>query len=231
MKRPIEIALTKNDFKAVISLKKEIFNGDRLVDIYIAPTIVHLVSENNEKPILPIDLDKRESLYKQFNQLTYSIGKLIRLAELSNYAIKDFVNLYLSKNNIDEITNRNSKCRELKKYQFDGDLTFMQLKQVFSCIVKTDKCFDSVEELISGEKRNIFTKQFDEYIYDRDCYVHGTLYFFYPEYIPILKVKPPNKKEHYVSINEEILWDNLLMHKNINTIIDKMRNVVNKNGS
>lgn len=222
--RPEEISLKADDFTAVILIEKEIYNNDnsQLLDVYIAPTIVHLTSKNGEKPTLPIDIGKRDELYTKFNKLTYSIGKLIRLSELINSLLKDSLKRYLSKNSINEIVERNSKCRELKKYDFNKDLSFMQMKQVLSCIIKTDKTLHSLEEFNTVEKRNKFTSDLDNYIYDRDCYVHGTLFFLYPNYTPILKVNPPNKVEHYVSLSEKILWDNVLSYKNIKSVLSKI---------
>ncbi|MCM4157829.1 hypothetical protein [Gramella sp. AN32] len=222
--RPFKIDLKKADLKAEIFLPKKLYDKDELVDIYIAPTLIKLDSNNDvEKPILPIDqkmLDK--NIYEKFNRITYSIGKLNRLAELINDKLKRTIALYLANNKIEEILERNKKCKDLKKYNFQKDLTFGELRNVFSCIIKTDKEFEQFEELEDGEKRNDFSKLFDGYINDRDSYTHGILSFLYPDFDPILKIKPPNTEEHYVGISERILRDNLLTYDKIDQLLDKI---------
>jgi len=220
MERPQEIYLKGDHFKAVVQFRDEKLINGKLVDINIAPTLFHLQEEQGKKPVLPIEYAKRSEIYEKFNDLTYSIGKIIRLSEMVHQSLKSLVESYLFKNNLEEVFERNSKCKNLKKYDFTKDLTFMQLKQTFSCILKTDKNFHQFEDLNDAKKREEFTQMLTNYIIDRDCYVHGTLYFFYPDYIPILKVKPPGKIEHYVSINENVLRDNLAAFLMIDKIFD-----------
>ena len=115
------------------------------------------------------------------------------------------------------------------EYKFEKDLTFGELRNVFSCIIKTDKEFEQFFELDSGEKRNKFSKAFDNYIVDRDCYTHGILSFLYPKFEPILKVKPPNSEEHYIGLSEKILRDNLLTYEFIDKILDEIIQVWQNN--
>ena len=179
--------------------------------------------KNGGKPVLPIDQKMfTDDIYKKFNQLTYSIGKLNRLAELIYDKLKRTVSLYLAVNDLEKLTERNKKCKDLKKYNFEKDLTFGELRNVFSCVIKTDKEFEQFTELDSGEKRNKFSKLFDDYIVDRDCYTHGILSFLYPNFEPVLKVKPPNSDEHYVGLTEKVLRDNLLTYKHIDGILSKI---------
>ncbi|WP_299679674.1 hypothetical protein [uncultured Dokdonia sp.] len=225
--RPFKIDLSKKDFKAEISLPKTLYAEEQLVDIHIAPTIVKLESTNDgKKQVLPFDEKMfTDDIYKKFNRLTYSIGKLNRLAELIYDKLKRTISLYLAVNELEELTERNKKCKDLKKYNLKKDLTFGELRNVFSCIIKTDSEFEQFSELDSGEKRNKFSKLFDNYIVDRDCYTHGILSFLYPEFEPILKVKPPNSEEHYVGLTEKILRDNLLTYQKIDGILSEVNQV------
>lgn len=227
IQRPFKIDLKKDDFKAEISLPKTKYLGDQLADIYIAPTIVKLESkEVGAKALLTIDQKMfTDEIYNKFNHLTYSIGKLNRLAELIYDKLKRTISLYLAVTKMEDITARNKKCSEIEKYNFDKDLTFGELRNVFSCIIKTDKEFEQFLELDSGEKRNKFSKLFDDYIIDRDCYTHGILSFLYPDFEPILKVKPPNSEEHYVGLSEKILRDNLLTYKLIDKVLSEINQV------
>jgi hypothetical protein len=122
--------------------------------------------------------------------------------------LKQTVLLYLAVNDLEQLTDRNKKCKDLKKYNFEKDLTFGELRNIFSCIIKTDKEYEQFSELNNGGKRNRFRKLFDNYIVDRDCYTDGILSFLYPNFEPVLKVKPPNSDEHYFGMTEKILRDN-----------------------
>lgn len=203
------------------------FLGEQLADIYIAPTLIKLEpKEDGGKPVLPIDPKMfTEDIYKKFNRLTYSIGKLNRLAELIYDKLKRTISLYLAVNDLEELKERNKKCKDLKKYDFNKDLTFGQLRNVFSCIIKTDKEFEQFSDLDNGEKRNDFSKLFDNYIVDRDSFTHGILSFLYPDFEPILKIKPPNSDEHYVGLSEKILRDNLLVYKKIDGVLSEINEV------
>lgn len=227
IERPKRIELKISDFKAEISFPQLIYAKDQLVDIYIAPTIVKLEQkENKGKPILTIDPKMfDQELYNRFNRLTYSIGKLNRLAELVYEKLKRTVSLYLAINKFEELSCRNKKCKNIENYDLTKDLTFGQLRNILSCIIKTDKEFEQFTGLDTAEKRNIFTKFFDDYIVDRDCYTHGILYFLYPNFEPILKVKPPNSEEHYVSISEKILRDNLLVYNYLDKILSNINQI------
>lgn len=139
--------------------------------------------------------------------------------------MKRTIKLYLTNNDLTEIKKRNRKCKEIDKYNFEKDLTFGELRNVLSCILKTDKDFEKFSDLETAEKRNSFSKLFDNYIVDRDCYTHGILTFLYPSFEPILKVKPPNSEEHYVGISVKILRDNLLMYEHIDKILSEINQV------
>ncbi|MFL0062748.1 hypothetical protein [Tenacibaculum maritimum] len=163
-----------------------------------------------------------DNLINQYEFLSCRISKLSRLSETINKQLESIYNFYLKKNEIAEIVERNSKCKELKKYPLNGNLTFNQLRNILSCIVKTDKVFHQINELNNSEKRKNFTKKLHNYIYDRDCYTHGFLFFLFPNFTPILEVKPPNEKSHYIIISEKVIIDNMKLHKELRKILEKI---------
>lgn len=230
IERPFKIDLKKEDSKAEISLQIKKYSGEELVDINIAPTMVKIEPKNIAgEPFIPFDAKMvTENVYRKFNEITYSIGKLNRLAELVYDKLKNIIRLYLSVNDLNDITARNKKCQEIGKYRFEKDLTFGELRNIFSCIIKTDIEFEQFLELETGEKRNNFSRLFDNYIMDRDCYTHGILTFLYPSFEPILKVKPPNSEEHYVGISVKILRDNLLVYEHIDKLLSEIIQVWQK---
>ncbi|MFL0139437.1 hypothetical protein V2647_08510, partial [Tenacibaculum maritimum] len=87
-----------------------------------------------------------DNLINQYEFLSCRISKLSRLSETINKQLESIYNFYLKKNEIAEIVERNSKCKELKKYPLNGNLTFNQLRNILSCIVKTDEVFHQINE-------------------------------------------------------------------------------------
>jgi hypothetical protein len=88
------------------------------------------------------------TIYEKYDNLTYKIGKAIRISELINDELQRCVRTYNEKIGVENLIDRNAKCRELKKYDFSKLLTFMQLKQTLSCIVKTEKSCGNLIVLI-----------------------------------------------------------------------------------
>ena len=217
--RPIQLDITEEDLKIEISIPKPIYfaGTKRLADIHISPTLV-LTSKNegDDKHDLPIDTAMfTDDKFEKFNKLTYSIGKLIRLAELNFDRLHYFIGTYFHFNSLDDFFNRNKKCQECKSYDTSNNftkLTFGQLRNIFSGILKTETKFINIDGLKTPEERSNLSKVYDHYIYDRDCYTHGKLFFLYPDFRPVLRVKPPNKGEHFVELTEDILYDNLAMY-------------------
>ena len=217
--RPIQLDITEEDLKVEISMPKPIYfaGTKRLADIHISPTLVLTTkNEGDDKHDLPIDPAMfTDDKFEKFNRLTYSIGKLIRLAELNLDRLHYFVGTYFHFNSLDDFFTRNKKCEECKKYDTSNNFTklsFGQLRNIFSCILKTETKFTNIDGLKTPEERSNLSKIYDNYIYDRDCYTHGKLFFLYPEFRPVLRVKPPNKEEHFVELTEDILYDNLAMY-------------------
>lgn len=80
-----------------------------------------------------------------------------------------------------------------------------------------------------ARKEIISQKPIRDYVYDRDCFTHGQLFFHYPEFNPILRVKPPGRKEHYISITEDSLWDNLLIYQFLEETLTALNKQLDQN--
>lgn len=104
--RPIQLDIKEEDLKVEISMPKPIFfaGTKRLADIHISPTLVLTTkNEGDDKHDLPIDPAMfTDDKFEKFNRLTYSIGKLIRLAELNLDRLHYFVGTYFHFNSLDE---------------------------------------------------------------------------------------------------------------------------------
>lgn len=230
--RPEIIAIESNNLQVELSLPNPIYNDDEtsLIDILIAPTLVILTQEEGEaKPNLLIDAKMfNKEIYEKFNQFTYSIGKLVRLAELNLDTLQDVLELYFSKNPIEEVLERNKKCKECKEYDLSKGmkgLTYGNLRKVISCIVKTDKNLHQIEILESSEKRSNFTSIYADYIHDRDRYTHGKLFFLYPDFEPTLRALN-NGNDEYLKFTKLGFESNLKVFLYLQDVLNKIREVL-----
>lgn len=198
--RPQKIDVNDEQLNVEFFCPRPIYNDkDELIDILIISVLI--VSDKNEetgKYNLPIDVrNLDEARYKEYNGYTYGLGKLIRLSEIINDKLQSVIDLYLVDNDIDAIINRNSDCKKrtsLKDIELT-EFTFENLRGLLSCIIKTDTEIQKIDLLNSNDKRKKLSKILHGYIEDRDKYVHGKLFFLYPNYTPVLRVK--NKTEQY----------------------------------
>lgn len=87
IKRPPVLLVNEDALTTEISSPQNVYDKEtgKLVDILIAPTlIITEKAEGDPKFNLPIGPNMfTEDRYKSFNQFTYSIGKMVRLAELN----------------------------------------------------------------------------------------------------------------------------------------------------
>jgi len=231
--RPIELDMTDRNITAEFVMSDPVFDHEKkkLLDVNIAPSLIFTIQEPGKSvPTLPIDpamIDKDK--FELFNHFTYRIGKMIRLAELNLDKLQDFISLYFSVNDYETVCNINKKCRELLKHNPKNnfkDLTFGELRNVFSCILKTEERFSEVSELETPEKRNNFSKLYADYIVDRDSYTHGKLFFLYPEFRAVLRIKPPGREEHYVEISEDIIMENISLYYIIGKKLDVLSQIL-----
>ena len=226
IKRPMLIELSEDGLRVEISAPRDIYNGEtkELVDILIAPTLVLSNKKDaDEKFSLPIDTKMvNEDTYKRFNNFTYSLGKMVRLAELNLDTLIRMVKLYIHLTPVEEILKRNSDCQKLKDYNIDNNfnkLTFGNLRNILSCIIKTDNELYNIPGLMTPEDRKNFTSVYKNYIDDRDCYTHGILFFLYPSMEPTLRVKTHKGDNIYVKYEKEVFTHNLLTYNYLTKII------------
>lgn len=201
--------------------------GNIIVDIHIAPTLTMLTEKGEDGRFLyPVYSENFSSIqFTRFNNLTYKIGKSVRLSELNNDALAGLIISYFHHNNFDEVQSRNKKCREALKFQKQPDfnkLTFGQLRNIFSCILKTDEIFHQIPGLQTPEKRSEVTTVYNRYIIDRDCYTHGKLYFLLPDYNPVLRVQLTGEDDSYLTLNDQIFSDNFEIYLLLNSYIQAM---------
>lgn len=234
--RPTEYNIDNNKVFAEMSIARPIYIKEtgRLVDIHISPVLIETeLQEDGSLPLLPISPEIfSDDKYEKFNKLTYSLGKINRLAESNLDRLQYFIRYFFGIVDFKEFVTTYKKCNDQIEYDITDNfnkLSFMQLKNLLSCVIKSDTQFHDIEELNSGEKRNFFTRTYANYVYDRDCFTHGQLYFHYPDFNPILRVKPPGKKEHYILLTEDVLWDNLLVYQFLEDTITKLNEKLDKN--
>jgi hypothetical protein len=230
IKRPTIIEVSEDGLRVEISAPRDIFNDEtkELVDILIAPTLVLSdKKEADEKFPLPIDPKMfNEDTYKRFNNFTYSLGKMVRLAELNLDTLIGTVGLYIHKTPEEEILKRNADCQKLKDYDIENNfnkLTFGNLRNILSCIIKTDTELHNIPGLTTPEERKNFTSVYKNYIDDRDCYTHGILFFLYPTMEPILRVKTHKGDNIYVKYEKDVFTHNLLTYNYLTKIISDIR--------
>lgn len=225
IKRPTIIELSENSLRVEILAPRNIFNDktNELVDLLIAPTLVL----SDKKNSLPIDTKMfNEDTYNRFNNFTYSLGKMVRLAELNLDTLFDMIGLYIYLTPVEEILKRNTDCKKLEEYDIENKfntLTFGQLRNILSCIIKTDTDLHKISGLTTPEERKNFTRVYKNYIDDRDCYTHGILFFLYPLMEPILRVKTHKGDNIYVKYEKDVFTCNLLTHNYLTKIISDIR--------
>lgn len=206
---------------------------NELVDIFIAPTLI--ISKNYDADSGDDNSTSHYSalfntgIYKKFNDLTYRIGKLVRLAELNFDYLKYVISRYINKHPVAEIIDRNADCRALQKHDIEHKLDNLSigiLRSILSCIIKTDTQLHQIHGLENAASRKGFTKLYQHYIEDRDKYTHGILFFLYPDFAPALRVNSSTKGMHYVTCTKEVLNHNLMTYNYINSILREIEKTV-----
>lgn len=230
IKRPELITISEEGIRVEISAPRDIYidKTKDIIDIFIAPTLV--LSDKKEgdgKFPLPIDPKMfNEDTYNRFNNFTYSLGKMVRLAELNLDTLIGMVGLYIHVTPVEEILKRNVDCQKLKDYNIEKNfnkLTFGNLRNILSCIIKTDTELHNLPGLTTSEERKNFTSVYKNYIDDRDCYTHGILFFLYPSMEPILRVKTHKGDNIYVKYEKDVFTHNLLTYNYLTKIISDIR--------
>ncbi len=222
------LEVNKTDLIGKFTSSKELFANGQLFDVLIAKFLIISSKKENGKIHLSIAEDMfDDKQWKEFNRLTYSLGKMIRLAEENFDNLYNFLKKYTDKHPLSDILKRNSDCKKNKKYsdeQFER-LEFNKLKNILSCILKTDNEFYLVKGLENKEGRKNFSKIYDSYISNRNYFAHGKLYFLYPNYEPILEIKE-NGQDRYIRYTKEIFIDNLRSYLYLNEILSDINQVI-----
>lgn len=230
IKRPEIISIDEDDLRFEISapidyLEKE---TNELADILIAPTLVISKRENSEEKF-PVPIDTKmfsDEIYKRFNGYTFSLGKMVRLAELNLDFLIDLISRYIHLTSVNELLERNSDCKKLKEYGIENNfnkLTFGNLRSILSCIIKTDPELHQIPGLTTPQERKNFTSVYKNYIDDRDRYTHGILFFLYPLMEPILRVKNHDGTRIYIKYEKVVFSHNLMTHNYLTNILSDIR--------
>lgn len=225
--RPKRFEISKNKLTCEVSSKRpKLDNNGAPLDIQVLSILI--VVEKKEETYFPFPTEEEsEKFFSQFDTINSKIGKANRLSEKIYAETKKIIRLYFQINDLDKVVERNSKCRNLKKYNFKKDLTFMESRNVLSCILKTDIGFKESINLTT-QQTNYYTKLFSNYIIDRDCFTHGELFFVYPNTKSILRVKPPAEEEHYIEIEKETFENNLFAYSNIDSLLNLLSQYLRK---
>lgn len=226
IKRPELIQLSEDGVRIEISAPQDIYDEqtNELIDIFIAPTLV-LADEKDTDGKFSLSLDTvmiDEKIYQMFNNFTYSLGKMVRLAEMNLDDLIGVVDSYIHITPVQEILKRNADCKTLAKYDIENNfkkLTFGNFRKILSCIIKTDTELHKIDGLTTAEERKNFTSVYKNYIDDRDCYTHGILFFLYPSMNPILRVKIPDGTSVYVKYEKDVFTHNLQTYNYLTKIL------------
>ncbi len=226
IKRPVPI-LCKTDAKVLeLCAPSDVRNENgELTDIRIAPALL-VARESTE-----ITDTSVSEIAELFNEYTYLLGKMVRLAELNADTLAEVVTAYFQLYPPAEIVERNAACRKLPAKKMDDEfnkLTFGNLRNIISCIVKTDTDLHTIEELRTQKLRSNFTKVYQNYIRDRDVYTHGILYFVMPEKTAVLRSMKKGEKI-YLRVDREIFRDNLRTYKYLTTVLTEIKSRLQTN--
>lgn len=229
--RPEILNIDNETLIAELFTHRKIYNDEGFTDILIFPTLVLTKKEDeNEKFNLPIDeemftMERGLSL----NGYTYGVGKIVRLAEINNDHLHSFIKEYFHKNDLEAFYKRSADCAKIKDYQVEEKIEFLtygNLKNILGLIVKTDTSFYNIEEFKDPNKRKQFRRIYENYVLDRDRFTHGKLYFLYPDFNPVLRVRGNDGKDFYITYSKEIFLSNLETFDFLEVVLSKMKQVL-----
>jgi len=230
LRRPIKFEIGNDKLSLQITQKraKKDKKGSPIDIEVLSILIVRKKEEKGETIYFPeISKEESEKVFSKFEITSNKIGKLNRLAELTYIDIKKVIKLYLELFDLEKVLNRNAKCRSLSSYNFEKDLSFAESRNLLSCILKTDLDYQKSINL-SKDQLKYFTKLFDGYIIDRDCYTHGELFFLHPHFDPLLRVTPPNSEEHYIEFSDKTYNDNMDTYNYIESFLRNFEGYLRK---
>lgn len=227
IRRPQHVEVDDSKVRVELSVPRFLYDeaGD-LLDILIAPTLIIAGASEDSTPELPISSQMfDENIYKQFVLRSNSIARINRLAELNLDTLIGVIERYFVIYPVNDVLERNADCRALHEYNVNENffkLTFGNLRNILSCIIKTDTNLHEIDGLRSKEERKNFTTVYKNYIEDRDSFTHGILFFLSPDFTPVLRIKAQEGFFKYVSYDKAIFTDSLLTYKYLTSILDRI---------
>jgi len=231
--RPEILDIDDKTLKVECFTQFKVYSKDEFADILIFPTLV-LAKKDQQDSKFPLPVDEKmftKELGFKFNGYTYGIGKIVRLAEINSDHLHNFITDYFFKNDIKDFYQRNANCAKVREYKIEeksAHLTFGNLKNILRLIIKTDAAFYEIEELNDSNKRSNFRKTYDNYVVDRDRFTHGKLFFLYPDFNPILRIKEKDGKDCYINYSQEIFLSNLHTYDYLEKVLAKMTQVLDR---
>ncbi len=163
-----------------------------------------------------------------YDILCFRIGKLNRLAEYNLDRLRTFIQKFFSHRDYEEYFSKNSESKKRLKYNTSDDfnrLSFGELKNILSYIIKNEDMFHKIETLDSVDKRNIFTKYYHQFIQNRDILTHGVIFLSIPDR-EILCRAIINNEVTFVKITEKSITDSHQVFHIVDGVIGEMLNLV-----
>lgn len=230
--RPVEIKIYNTDIVSELFYSKKVYTSNNdLLDVLVFPTIQILTWKDiSEKFEMKIDEKMfSKELGLKFNHFTYSIGKLVRLAELTNDNLRKFIEKYFLNVDLEDFYSKNSSCEKLRFLKIDSKeahLTFGNLVNILRNIIKSDERFYNIKDLSTNKKRKKYRKIFIDFVEDRDYFTHGVLFFLYPKFDPIIRIRTNQRKDRYLSYSKDIFLYNLEAYNFLTKTLLEMQNEV-----
>ena len=232
--RPTEVEIENETLIAEFFTKRNVVNAENeLTDTLIFPTISFL-KRKSELEKFPLLMDEKmfsKELGLKFNGYTYGIGKIVRLAEINNDKLQKFITKYFQNNLLEEFFAKSADCEKMRVYKIEeklNTLTYGNLVNILRNIIKVDDSFNTISVLSTNKKRKDFRTRYVEYVKDRDAFTHGLLYFKYPEFEPILRIKNTTGKSYYINYSKEIFISNLKIFNYLTNALSEMTDVVDE---
>jgi hypothetical protein len=157
------------------------------------------------------------------------VGKMVRLAEINNDHLHSFIKEYFHKNDLESFYHRSADCEKIREYDVEGKIEFLtygNLKNIFGLIIKTDTSFHEIDELDDATKRKQLRRIYENYVVDRDRFTHGKLFFLYPHFNPVLRIRGNDGKDYYINYSKEIFLSNLETFDFLEVVLTKMNSVL-----
>lgn len=226
--RPEIINIDEETIVVEFFTHRKIYNNeDEFLDILVFPTLL-LTKRTHPNGKFPLPIDEKmftKELGVTFNGYTYGVGKIVRLAEINNDNLHKFIKKYFRKNDLETFYKKSTECAKLINYEIREKLEFLtygNLKNIMRQIIKNDTAFHTIEELNNANKRRHFRQTYENYVVDRDRFTHGKLFFLYPDFDPVLRIRENNGDSKYINYSKEIFLSNLQTFDYLEKVLSQM---------